>query len=102
MWWGPQFAYFGAKAECVAKAGCDVSQSEIARAFGFVMTFAGLLGVPAGSYVSQYIRRRVPNADPIVSGISLLASVPILFLGFLVARHSVNECYLLTFIAGKL
>ena len=23
MWWGPQFAYYGAKAECGAKAGCE-------------------------------------------------------------------------------
>ncbi len=65
------------------------------------MTFAGLLGVPAGSYVSQKIRHRVPNADPIVSGSSLVASVPILYVGFIVARYSTDWCYLLTFIAGK-
>merc|ERR1719394_862821 len=35
------------------------------------MTFAGLIGVPAGSYVSQTIRRTIPNADPIVSGLLL-------------------------------
>ena len=116
MWWGPQFAYYGAKAECGAKAGCenisqvwivwstqpaglgfassnlgflrpslnlyfawhlnDHSQAGISRNFGFVMTFAGLIGVPAGSYISQTIRRTIPNADPIVSGVTLLFSVP--------------------------
>ena len=40
------------------------------------MTFAGLIGVPAGSYISQNIRRSIPNADPIVSGVTLLSSVP--------------------------
>jgi len=103
MWWGPQFAYYGAKAECGAKAGCEnISQAGISRNFGFVMTFAGLIGVPAGSYISQTIRRTIPNADPIVSGVTLLFSVPVLFAGFLVARHSVNQCLLLTFIAGLL
>ncbi len=103
MWWGPQFAYYGAKAECGSKAGCEnISQAGISRNFGFVMTFAGLLGVPGGSYVSQLIRRRVPNADPLVAGFTLLASVPVLFLGFLVARHSLNACLFLTFVAGLL
>ena len=54
----------------------DHSQAGISRNFGFVMTFAGLIGVPAGSYISQTIRRTIPNADPIVSGVTLLLSVP--------------------------
>ena len=54
----------------------DHSQAGISRNFGFVMTFAGLIGVPAGSYISQTIRRTIPNADPIVSGVTLLFSVP--------------------------
>lgn len=103
MWWGPQFAYYGAKAACGSKAGCEnIMQSDVSYKFGIVMTFAGLIGVPAGSYVSQKIRHRVPNADPIVSGTSLLLSVPVLFIGFVVARYNVGWCYTLTFLAGLL
>ena len=46
------------------------------------MTAAGLIGVPLGSYVSQILRHNVPNADPIVCGATLMASVPVLFFGF--------------------
>ncbi|XP_059099450.1 protein spinster-like [Tigriopus californicus] len=103
MWWGPQFAFYGAKAACGSKAGCEnIMQSDVSYKFGIVMTFAGLIGVPAGSYVSQKIRHRVPNADPIVSGTSLLLSVPVLFIGFVVARYNVGWCYTLTFLAGLL
>ena len=103
MWWGPNFAFLGAKAECGSKAcAAQVTQAGVSYKFGIVMTIAGLIGVPAGSYVSQAIRHRVPNADPIVSGVSLLASVPVLYAGFLVARHSLGWCLALTFVAGLL
>ena len=56
----------GAKAECGAKAGCEnITQDNISYKFGIVMAVAGLLGVPLGSYISQLIRHRIPNADPI-------------------------------------
>ena len=45
MWWGPEFAFLGAKASCGAKSGCEnITQAEISYRFGIVMTFAGLLG----------------------------------------------------------
>ncbi|CAM6054356.1 unnamed protein product, partial [Sphagnum tenellum] len=103
MWWGPEFAFLGARAECGARAGCDkITQSDISYKFGIVMALAGLIGVPGGSYLSQQIRHRVPNADPIVSGVSLIISVPVLYVGFIAARYSTNWCYGLTFVAGLL
>jgi MFS family permease len=103
MWWGPEFAYLGAKAACGAKAGCqDITQANVSYRFGIVMTMAGLLGVPLGSYLSQIIRHKVPNADPIVCGTTLMLSVPVLFFGFFAARYSLNWCYGLTFLAGLL
>jgi len=104
MWWGPQFAYFGAKADkCASSIDCEsITQAGVAYKFGIIMTFAGLLGVPLGSYVSQIIRPKVRNADPLISGYSLLVGVPILYAGLIVARTSVNWCYFLTFIAGLL
>ena len=64
------------------------------------MTLSGLLGVPTGSWVSQRIRHRVPNADPLVCAVTLLCSVPILFFGFISANYSLPLCYGLTFFAG--
>ena len=103
MWWGPNFAFLGAKAACGNNVGCElISESQVSYYFGAVMALAGVIGVPAGSMVSQKLRGFFPNADPMVSGVSLMLSVPILFTGFITARHSVSMCYLLTFIAGLL
>ena len=65
------------------------------------MAFAGLLGVPFGSTLAQLIRHKVPNADPLVCGTTLILSVPVMYFGFLVARYSTEWCYGLTFLAGK-
>ena len=46
MWWGPEFAFLGAKAACGAKAGCEnITQADISKKFGVVMAVAGLLGM---------------------------------------------------------
>lgn len=103
MWWGPNFAFVGAKAACGNKANCSkITLENISFKFGIVMTLSGLLGVPAGSYISQIIRHKVPNADPLVCAVTLLASVPVLFFGFVSANYSVSLCYGLTFLAGLL
>eukprot|EP00092_Neocalanus_flemingeri_P005671 GFUD01006109.1.p1 GENE.GFUD01006109.1~~GFUD01006109.1.p1 ORF type:complete len:561 (+),score=117.93 GFUD01006109.1:69-1751(+) len=103
MWWGPNFAFVGAKSACGNKANCgSITLENISFKFGIVMTLSGLLGVPAGSYISQMIRHKVPNADPIVCAITLLVSVPVLFFGFATANYSVSLCYGLTFFAGLL
>ncbi len=36
-----------------------------------------------------------------VSGVSILAGVPILYVGLIVARYSLNWCYFLTFVDGE-
>jgi len=103
MWWGPNFAFVGARSHCGNKAGCnDITLESISFKFGIVMTLSGLLGVPVGSYLSQMLRHQIPNADPLVCGFTLLLSVPILFLGFLTADWSLPACYTLTFAAGLL
>jgi len=103
MWWGPNFAFTGAKSIHGNTAGSDdISLAGISLRFGIVMTLSGLLGVPLGSYISQQIRHRVPNADPLVCAVTLLASVPILFFGFVSANYNLPLCYGLTFFAGLL
>ena len=121
MWWGPNFAFTGAKSAAgqyfnVGSSGHNlnpnyssgntadsdkITLADISFKFGIVMTLSGLLGVPLGSYVSQMIRHQVPNADPIVCATTLLASVPLLFFGFVSANYSLPLCYGLTFFAGK-
>jgi len=103
MWWGPNFAFYGAKAAWGNRPGAkDITQADISYKFGIVMTLAGLLGVPGGSYVAQTLRHKYPNVDPIVCGASLLMAVPVLYFGFIVARYDIAWCYALTFLAGLL
>jgi len=103
MWWGPNFAFTGARSECGNRADCGkITLQDISFKFGIVMTLSGLLGVPAGSYISQIVRHQIPNADPIVCASTLLVSVPILFFGFVSANYSLPLCYGLTFFAGLL
>ncbi len=62
MWWGPEFAFLGAKAECGSSAHCEeITQANVSYRFGIVMGLSGLIGVPGGSYVSQYIRYAEKN-----------------------------------------
>ena len=59
MWWGPNFAFYGAKASYGNRPGAKaITQADISYKFGIVMTLAGLLGVPGGSYVAQTLRQR--------------------------------------------
>ena len=54
MWWGPTFAYYGAKAACGNKAGCEnITPEGIAYKFGIVMTLENLLLKPAGALVED-------------------------------------------------
>ena len=103
MWWGPKFAFYGAKAAAGnVPESKDINPANVAFKFGIVMTLAGLIGVPLGSYVAQTLRHRIPNADPIVCGASLLMAVPVLYFGFIAARYALSWCYALTFLAGKI
>ncbi|XP_040571688.1 protein spinster [Lepeophtheirus salmonis] len=103
MWWGPRFAFLGAKIACGDRIGCqNIEPGTISYRFGIVMTFAGIVGVPGGSYISQLLRQRFENADPLVCGFTLLASVPVLFFGLISAQYNIGLCYGLTFIAGLL
>lgn len=102
MFWGPDFAYFGARAECGNRQGCDdITEANVALYFGVVLMLSGVVGLPVGSYLGQRLRHKVPNADTLVCGFTLMASVPFLYAAFVVARYSLGWCYLLTFVAGN-
>ena len=46
--------------------------------FGAETVLAGVLGVAAGSFLGQKLRRRYPSADPLVCAIGLLFSAPLM------------------------
>lgn len=58
---------------------------------------AGLLGVPLGSFLSQYLRTKFQQADPLICGIGLLISTPLFVGAMFVAKIDQLTCYILIF-----
>lgn len=50
----------------------------VAIIFGAETVMAGILGVSAGSFLGQKLRKRYPAADPLVCGVGLLVSAPLM------------------------
>ena len=61
----------------------DIPLSSAASTFGLLLVVAGFAGTLLGGRVSAAVARRYPGADFIVSGWSLVASIPFTFLAVL-------------------
>ncbi|XP_069359523.1 protein spinster isoform X3 [Maniola hyperantus] len=92
-WWGPQFIYLG-----LTLQARGVTQESVSYKFGLVGMAAGALGVPLGSALAQRLRRRCPDCDPIICGLALLASAPLVFLALATVNHTGSLAYLLVFL----
>ncbi|RZF42670.1 hypothetical protein LSTR_LSTR001465 [Laodelphax striatellus] len=93
-WWGPQYIYYGIKLQPGRE---NTTLSDIAFIFGVIAMCAGLIGVPLGSALAQYLRPRHPKADPLICAAGLLLSAPLLFMACLFAGTNVIVCYVLIF-----
>ncbi|XP_022183813.2 protein spinster [Nilaparvata lugens] len=93
-WWGPQFIYYGIKLQPGRE---NTTLSDVAFNFGVIAMVAGLIGVPLGSALAQYLRPRFPKADPLICAFGLLLSAPLLFVASLCAGSNVNVTYVLIF-----
>lgn len=60
---------------------------------------AGLIGVPLGSYLAQHFRLKYENCDPIICGIGLLISSPLVYLALIEPRNSESLCFTFVFLA---
>lgn len=58
---------------------------------------AGLLGVPLGSFLGQKLRVRYQRADPIVCGVGLLLSTPLMLAALFVAKMNTTGCFVIIF-----
>lgn len=57
---------------------------------------AGLIGVPLGSILAQHYRLKYENCDPIICGMGLLISSPLVYLALI--EPQVNEFFCFTFV----
>lgn len=58
--------------------------------FGVVTCISGLLGVAMSSVIAEKLRKRTPNADPLVCALGSLIAVPTLFV-LILSAGAVNE-----------
>ncbi|XP_017078786.1 protein spinster isoform X3 [Drosophila eugracilis] len=93
-WWGPSFIYLGMKMQ---PGNEDINQDDVAFNFGVITMVAGLLGVPLGSFLSQYLIKRYPTTDPIICAFGLLLSAPLLTGACLLVNSNSAGTYALIF-----
>ncbi|XP_049850079.1 protein spinster [Schistocerca gregaria] len=93
-WWGPMFIHYG----LVLQPGHEnATLNDVSYKFGIVAMFSGLVGVPLGSCLAQFLRPRYPRVDPMICAIGLLISAPLLFIASLLAESSISVCYIFIF-----
>ncbi|XP_032571927.1 protein spinster isoform X1 [Drosophila sechellia] len=93
-WWGPSFIYLGMKMQ---PGNENIVQDDVAFNFGVITMLAGLLGVPLGSFLSQYLVKRYPTADPVICAFGLLVSAPLLTGACLLVNSNSVGTYALIF-----
>lgn len=69
----------------------------VAIIFGAETVIAGILGVVAGSFLGQKLRRTYPTADPLVCGVGLLISAPLMMSTLIVAKGAPGVTFTLMF-----
>ena len=66
--------------------------------FGIILSAAGICGLILGSGLSLWLRKKIAWIDPIICGIGLLMSVPLIFGALYVLDQSVTWAFILMFI----
>lgn len=63
---------------------------------------SGLIGVPLGMWLSQRLREKYEQADPLICGAGLLASAPFIFFAACFSNVNIIICYALIFVGEVL
>ena len=66
--------------------------------FGVVLCVAGVCGLLLGSGLSIWLRKRFAWVDPVICGVGLLISSPLIFLALYITDHSVKLAFALMFL----
>lgn len=76
---------------------CAIS---VAYKFGIIAMSAGIIGVPLGSGLVQYLRPRYSSqCDAMVCASGLFVSAPFVYASLVVAKYSVHWCFICMFVA---
>lgn len=95
-WWGPKFIYLG----LVSQPGNEnITLNDVSYKFGIIAMTAGLIGVPAGSFMARKLRPLYPTCDPLICAGGLFCSSPLIYLALVVTKYSGAWCFFLVFFA---
>jgi len=72
-----------------------ISSRSVPIFFGGATIIGGLFGVVSGMTLSKYLRPKFPWIDPVICGVSLLASIPFLVGGILLAKNSLVAAFVI-------
>ncbi|XP_015110235.1 protein spinster isoform X3 [Diachasma alloeum] len=92
--WAPKFLELGLKLQKEKTLVVD----DISFVFGGIAMLAGLIGVPVGSIMAQRMRIRWHQADPLICGIGLLVSAPMIFFAIVTSSGNSIVCFVLIFL----
>lgn len=93
-WWAPTFIYEGIS---LLREGEMVSLDDVCFKFGAISMASGIIGVPLGSLLSQVLIKKFPKVDPLICGIGLLLSIPLLTGGMVVVKYNEAAAYVIIF-----
>ncbi|XP_035233028.1 protein spinster homolog 1-like isoform X2 [Stegodyphus dumicola] len=92
-WFGPKYMELAIKQRAVGSP-----PQKAALIFGFITCVAGIVGVLIGSISSQYLRRLNARADPLICAFGVLASVPLVYAGVVIADSNLTLSWILIFL----
>lgn len=93
-WWAPTFLHDGMS----LLRGSELSSlDDVCFKFGAISMASGLIGVLLGSLLSQVFIKKFPKVDPMICGIGLLLSIPLLIGAMVVVQYNEAAAYVLIF-----
>ncbi|XP_044758544.1 protein spinster isoform X2 [Coccinella septempunctata] len=93
-WWGPKFIQMGLELQ----QGGPVDKDSNSFIFGGITIAAGVVGLTMGGYLSQNLRVVYQKADPLICGVGLVVSAPLLLGCTYAATSNTALCYVLLFL----
>ncbi|XP_035784897.1 protein spinster-like isoform X1 [Anopheles albimanus] len=93
-WWGPKFIHLGLTSQ---PGNEHVTLNEVSFVFGAITMTTGIIGVPLGSYLSQRLSVKHPQADAYICAAGLFISAPLLLGVLFAVRVNIYLAYALIF-----
>ncbi|XP_019880844.2 protein spinster isoform X3 [Aethina tumida] len=92
-WWGPLFIDKG-----IALQGSSSGSNDNSLIFGAVTMLAGIVGLTLGAMLSQWLKPTYPKIDPVICGVGLMLSAPLLLAATYASTSHTVLCYVLLFL----